>query len=1384
MNNYFNLGIGISNNMKAELEKMLKTVTIIGNPFIKDNYIVALDNADFLVDEIKLTSDIYLSLVKDYKLGEDFKLFCKHENLDPILHSDNIFKQDKMYIHQQEATKRIKNFQNTIISTGTGSGKTESFMIPIIDYCLKNTNKKGIKAIIIYPMNALANDQVRRVSDMLASTDLSFAIFTGETPTKDKDIIDDYPKNQLYYREDIIDNTPDILITNHIMLDRIITNKSNSKLIEDSSNSLKYVVIDEIHTFKGNKASHIRFLLDRLKYEINNEIVHVGCSATLSSNSNEDTEDANKFIKDLFNISIIDDLIINATYKELELVGNDIENYEDINKIKIELYKESKSISELIEILDNKYDYNEIIDFLNKNLNYITFKTNLFIKNIKDGVKRCINCGTYHLGLSSKCMKCSYPLFYISCSYKDVMIGRIDTTKKIISNDIKSKGGNLVALAFDDNELKCNDLKCISKISIELSHQSEVKVEYKKDKFGKVNIVDVERFEPMIFNIQKSYDPIREVLMNLEKNKKVLVFIDSRKGVSKSKNEFNDATFESCLFAISRISNFKSLSLSKYKNNLKLLLKGYIERYDKNNIKINDYVKPLLESVDLWFERFIRGGSTNSILSEYDYFKDYKPYFELAINNTKITQHEKILIHFLLSNYIFDSESVRKESEYIRYRVKRLKNIKIVTTSEDGEELKYYEKISLSKRARKISYFIQSNYPQNANDEFDFDKILRSLNDKEILNEIHINKKLTGYNLNREAFNINLNKTFIEEDFIGRIDKILKNNLYLSQSHSSEINKDLKNEYEKKFMNEDLNVLYSTPTLEMGIDIGGLNVVFLQGVPPNASNFTQRAGRAGRHKDKTALIITICNDFRYHDAYYFDNPKDMINGSVLAPRFKDDNFNLMKKHINAFIYKNDCEDKEELLNEIKHCFVTDNQEIEMKIEKLLISRDYENYENLKKKNLDNLYKSKEFPDYSFRKDNIKVYSHEYLNENGYSKVGISDNDDKKKQKYELSYREPELCYKEYIPFETKYMSGDMYKLLSVKGTYKQNNLPIDRYDDMSSDLMRIYNEFYAIENIGKSRESISDKVYDTREHIYPASKTYKEEYEIIKDFGIIEMKYANKVGIEYINNGYIDENGGVKPFFDEDTKENFIIGQQLKRPALIFKKEDELISNDAFLSFINALMISILDYYGLDTNEINFVWDKSKSLFAIFDSIGNDNLELEDVLKNNDSVLNYTLKKLENCKCEELSGCYLCMKSYGMSVYSNNINKKKAINIIKYILGEERLNIEIKPPTKKIAFDKKITVRAKGSRVFATVDNEEFEYFIEKDKTQNETIFNSLISVLENIDEQKSANIKIVCSQEYLVNAINGEATIKQKDVLERFLKSTYRFENVKAFRG
>ncbi|MCM4156183.1 DEAD/DEAH box helicase [Gramella sp. AN32] len=202
------------------------------------------------------------------------------------------------YDHQVKSWHRLstekKPPQPTIITTGTGSGKTESFMYPVLDYCYKNQNRQGIKVIILYPMNALATDQAKRLAEAIFEDErlkgkITAGLFLGEGENSAS-----YPKSMgtdhiIENRGSIIDSPPDILLTNFKMLDYGLMKSGYQELwtgnLKDS-NLLQFLVLDELHTYDGAQGTDVANLIRRLKLKIKipqDHLCAVGTSATIGS---------------------------------------------------------------------------------------------------------------------------------------------------------------------------------------------------------------------------------------------------------------------------------------------------------------------------------------------------------------------------------------------------------------------------------------------------------------------------------------------------------------------------------------------------------------------------------------------------------------------------------------------------------------------------------------------------------------------------------------------------------------------------------------------------------------------------------------------------------------------------------------------------------------------------------------------------------------------------------------------------------------------------------------------------------------------------------------------------------------------------------------------
>ena len=184
-----------------------------------------------------------------------------------------------LYSHQEESIRTIGKGHSAIITTGTGSGKTESFLYPILNDLLfdveKGNKEVGVRAIFLYPMNALVNDQIDRIRKILMHCpEITFGFFTGDTPEKatantrkklgeENDVV--IPDNELVSREEIRENPPHLLFTNYSMLEYLLIRPNDYAIFEEQRlQNWKYVVLDEAHTYNGSLGIELSLLLRRL----------------------------------------------------------------------------------------------------------------------------------------------------------------------------------------------------------------------------------------------------------------------------------------------------------------------------------------------------------------------------------------------------------------------------------------------------------------------------------------------------------------------------------------------------------------------------------------------------------------------------------------------------------------------------------------------------------------------------------------------------------------------------------------------------------------------------------------------------------------------------------------------------------------------------------------------------------------------------------------------------------------------------------------------------------------------------------------------------------------------------------------------------------------
>ncbi|TGG84447.1 MAG: DEAD/DEAH box helicase, partial [Aphanocapsa feldmannii 288cV] len=233
-----------------------------------------------------------------------------------------------LYVHQEQAVRATYLDQhNIVVATGTASGKTESFLYPILfelyrQFLRGELKQPGVRALILYPMNALANDQRNRLGNICkalqhdaASTFApTFGQYIGQTPENRKDKMRrsdtreaERLPGELIFREEMRATPPHILLTNYSMLEYLLIRPDDSPLFDgDRGRQWQFIVLDEAHQYRGAKGMEMGMLIRRLKQRLfdggrKDSFRCIATSATMSSSeSEEDKHVVAKFAENLF----------------------------------------------------------------------------------------------------------------------------------------------------------------------------------------------------------------------------------------------------------------------------------------------------------------------------------------------------------------------------------------------------------------------------------------------------------------------------------------------------------------------------------------------------------------------------------------------------------------------------------------------------------------------------------------------------------------------------------------------------------------------------------------------------------------------------------------------------------------------------------------------------------------------------------------------------------------------------------------------------------------------------------------------------------------------------------------------------------------------------
>lgn len=258
-------------------------------------------------------------LVSDGTLSQECAKIFRHKSS-----ADTFGGKLDLYKHQAKAIEIAKRYESYVLTTGTGSGKSLSYFIPIVDDVLQRRKAgdpcKGITAIVVYPMNALCNSQLEQLGRYLTigygsgKEPVTFARYTGQDSQEDRD--------------QIAKNPPDILLTNYVMLELIMTRmESADEAVRQHAEGLRFLVLDELHTYRGRQGADVAMLVRRVRERFNQDLLCVGTSATMASEGTAEnrSREVAKIASKLFGATVKADNIITETLEPVTQRNTPIE---------------------------------------------------------------------------------------------------------------------------------------------------------------------------------------------------------------------------------------------------------------------------------------------------------------------------------------------------------------------------------------------------------------------------------------------------------------------------------------------------------------------------------------------------------------------------------------------------------------------------------------------------------------------------------------------------------------------------------------------------------------------------------------------------------------------------------------------------------------------------------------------------------------------------------------------------------------------------------------------------------------------------------------------------------------------------------------------------
>jgi DEAD/DEAH box helicase domain-containing protein len=359
--------------------------------------------------------------------------------LDKIKGEYEFPKNRNPYVHQIKSWKVLLDEKKSIaVTTGTGSGKTECFMLPVLQDLYENCqNEPGVRAIFLYPLNALIGSQKKRMDAWVKALDgLTYAVYNGNTDEDSTANNRNKYKPELISRKQIRETPPQILFTNPSMLEYILVRDKDVPLLENSKGKLRWILLDEAHTLVGSAASEMALLIRRVvdAFEVDIKDLRFAITSATVGSGKESEKSLKDFMANLCGIEKHQIEVITGQREFKTLPDNfQIENKNEIELLRKKVYNSNAitltqitesliakkcSLDEKLEIVDS------IVENKSEDVSILPLRAHLFSRGI-GGVYTCSNpncdkhknfeakslLGTMTTYAEKNCSSCNFPMF-------------------------------------------------------------------------------------------------------------------------------------------------------------------------------------------------------------------------------------------------------------------------------------------------------------------------------------------------------------------------------------------------------------------------------------------------------------------------------------------------------------------------------------------------------------------------------------------------------------------------------------------------------------------------------------------------------------------------------------------------------------------------------------------------------------------------------------------------------------------------------------------------------------------------------------------------------------------------------------------------------------